>query len=74
MVETKDDRSLSGFLVDRDNRDGLARQGEDIRLRASEIKVQPAGRSLMPEGVEGLDEKQLRDLFAYLHRSRSQLT
>jgi putative membrane-bound dehydrogenase-like protein len=69
-VETTDGRSLSGFFVDRDSQVTVLRglEGENFTLRASEIKdLQPMGRSLMPEGLlEGLDEKQLRDLFAYL--------
>ncbi|MEW6304536.1 MAG: PVC-type heme-binding CxxCH protein [Verrucomicrobiota bacterium] len=74
IVETKDGRSLSGFLVERDTQVTVLRglEGEDIILRQSEIKdLQPMGQSLMPEGLlEGLDEKQLRDLFAYLRISQ----
>ncbi len=74
VVETRDGRSLSGFIVDRDNQVTVLRglEGENITLRASEIEdLQPMGRSLMPEGLlEGLDEKKLRDLFAYLRISQ----
>ncbi|MEQ1854093.1 MAG: c-type cytochrome, partial [Chthoniobacteraceae bacterium] len=73
-VETKDGRTLSGFFVDRDNQITILRglDGENITLRSGEIKdLQPMGRSLMPEGsLEGLDERQLRDLFAYLRISQ----
>jgi putative heme-binding domain-containing protein len=74
MVQTKDGRSLSGFLVERDAQILVLRglEGEDITLRQSEIKdLQPIGRSLMPEGLlENLDDTQLRDLFAYLRISQ----
>lgn len=74
LVETKDGRSLSGFLVDRDQQVTVLRglEGEDITLRQSEIKnLEPMGRSLMPEGLlDDLEEKQLRDLFAYLRISQ----
>jgi putative heme-binding domain-containing protein len=74
LVETKDGRSLSGFLADRDNQVTILRglEGEDITVRAAEIKdIQPMGRSLMPEGLLGdLDEAQLRNLFAYLRISQ----
>lgn len=70
MVRTKDGRSLSGFLVDRDNQIVVLRglEGEDISLRDSEIQeMQPAGRSLMPEGLlDHMSDQQLRDFFAYL--------
>ncbi|MBI2949041.1 MAG: dehydrogenase [Verrucomicrobia bacterium] len=74
LVETKDGRSLSGFLADRDNQVTILRglEGEDIPVRASEIKdLQAMGRSLMPEGLlDDLNETQLRDLFAYLRISQ----
>jgi len=74
LVETKDGRSLSGFLADRDNQVTVLRglEGEDIPVRAAEIKdIQPMGRSLMPEGLlDDLNETQLRDLFAYLRISQ----
>lgn len=73
-VETKDGRTLSGFVVDRDNQVTILRdlQGENITLRAAEIlNVQPTGRSLMPEGLlDGMSEQELRDFFAYLRISQ----
>jgi putative heme-binding domain-containing protein len=73
-VETVDERSLSGFLVERDTQVTILRglDGQDHTLRQSEIKeVRAVGRSLMPEGLlEGLDERQLRDFFAYLRISQ----
>ena len=74
QVETKDDRSLGGFLVDRDTQVTVLRglDGQDVVLRQSEIKsLEPAGKSLMPEGLlEGMTDTQLRDLFAYLRISQ----
>jgi putative heme-binding domain-containing protein len=74
QVETRDGRSLSGFLVERDLKIVVLRglEGEDITLPQSEIKaLRPVGRSLMPEGLlDNLDGRQLRDLFAYLRISQ----
>ena len=74
LVETRDGRSLSGFLVERDAQVIVLRglEGEDIALRQSDVKeLRPVGRSLMPEGLlEGLDDRQLRDFFAYLRISQ----
>jgi putative membrane-bound dehydrogenase-like protein len=73
-VETKDERTLSGFFVDRDNQITVLRglDGENITLRSSEIvELQPTGRSLMPEGLlDGMTEQDLRDFFAYLRISQ----
>jgi putative heme-binding domain-containing protein len=74
LIETRDGRSLSGFLVDRDPQVVVLRglEGADITLPLSEIKtLNPVGRSLMPEGLlDGLSDQQLRDLFAYLRISQ----
>ncbi len=74
LVETKDGRSLSGFLVDRDTQVVVLRglEGEDITLRVSEVKdMQAMGRSLMPEGwIDDLTDAQLRDFFAYMRISQ----
>ena len=73
-VTTKDGRTLSGFQVDRDNQVTVLRglDGQDVTITSGEIaEVLPMGRSLMPEGLlEGLDEQQLRDFFAYLRISQ----
>jgi len=70
LVQTTDDRVLSGFFVDRDNQITVLRglEGENITLRASQIKaIKPTGQSLMPTGLlDGLGDQQLRDFFAYL--------
>jgi putative heme-binding domain-containing protein len=74
LIETHDERSLSGFLVQRDPQVTVLRgmEGEDMILRREEIKeIRPLGRSFMPEGLlDELDEQQLRDLFAYLRISQ----
>ncbi|WP_414661621.1 PVC-type heme-binding CxxCH protein [Horticoccus sp. 23ND18S-11] len=74
LLETKDGRSLSGFLVERDSQVVVLRglEGEDIALRQSDVKeLRPVGRSLMPEGLlEGLSDRELRDFFAYLRISQ----
>jgi putative heme-binding domain-containing protein len=73
-VETADGRELSGFVADRDAHVVVLRalDGQDHALRQSEIrKLQPTGRSLMPEGLlDDLSEQQLRDFFAYLRSSQ----
>ncbi len=73
-VETTEGRSLSGFIVDRDNQVTVLRSlgGENITLRAADIKdLQPMGQSLMPPGLlDGLNDQQLRDFFAYLRISQ----
>lgn len=74
VVTTRDGRVLNGFLADQDAHLILLRglDGTDLALaRAEVVTVEPAGRSLMPEGLlEGLTDPQLRDLFAYLRQSQ----
>lgn len=74
VVTTTDKRILSGFLSDEDNNSIVLRgfDGADITIPRKQIKtLKPAGRSLMPAGLlNGLDESQLRDLFAYLRISQ----
>jgi putative heme-binding domain-containing protein len=73
-VQTTDGRVLNGFQVDRDNQATVIRglDGQNVTIAARDIKdMQPVGRSVMPEGLlEGLNEQQLRDLFAYLRISQ----
>ena len=73
-MSTKDGRSLSGFLVERDAQILVLRglEGEDITLRHADVSLlTPMGRSLMPEGLlDTLSDQQLRDLFAYLRISQ----
>lgn len=69
-IETKDDRSLTGFLVDQDSNVVVLRgmDGQNISLQRGEIReMRPAGQSLMPAGLLGaFNDQQIRDLFAYL--------
>ncbi|MEY2786969.1 MAG: hypothetical protein RLZZ34_112, partial [Verrucomicrobiota bacterium] len=73
-VETRDGRTLAGFLTERDERVTTLRglDGQDQMLPAAEVlSVRPTGRSLMPEGLlDGLSEGQLRDFFAFLRSSQ----
>jgi len=70
VVETKDGRTLSGFLAEQDANVVVLRglDGENVTIARAEIAdLKPTGASLMPEGLlEGLSDQQLRDLFAYL--------
>ena len=74
VVSTKDDRTLTGFLVERDNRVVVLRglDGQNTVLDQKQIQeMNPAGMSLMPEGLlDTFDEKQVRDLFAYLRSTQ----
>ena len=71
---TKDGRILSGFLAEDDANTIVIRgfDGSNTTLSRNNInELTPAGRSLMPEGLlNGLDDQQLRDLFAYLKISQ----
>jgi putative heme-binding domain-containing protein len=73
-VEMRDERALSGFIVEQDDRRVILRgfDGQNVVLPRDEIdSLQPAGMSLMPEGLTtGLDDQQARDLFAYLRSSQ----
>lgn len=70
LATAKDGRVLSGFLADQDSHVIVLRglDGQDLTLARKDLSdLQPAGRSLMPEGLlEGLTDEELRDLFAYL--------
>jgi putative heme-binding domain-containing protein len=74
MVNTKDGRTLSGFLADKDNRVIVLRglDGVNQVLPQDQIKdMKSTGMSLMPQGlIETLTERQLRDLFAYLQSAQ----
>ena len=67
-IDTKDDQSFTGIVL-RENKSAVVLRDangeheirpDDIRTRAS------SGRSLMPEGFEGLGAEGLRDLLAFL--------
>ena len=73
-IETRDGRSLSGFLVEQ-TKDTIVLRGLDghnTLLNRSELtEIRPPGTSLMPEGLlDGLTEEQVRDLFAYLRSTQ----
>ncbi len=74
LIETRDDRSLTGFLVERDARVVVLRgaDGQNVTLEQKDIaEMRAAGLSLMPEGLlDGLSEQQVRDLFAYLRSTQ----
>jgi putative membrane-bound dehydrogenase-like protein len=74
LIETKDDRALSGFIVEQDKQVVVVRglDGQRITLKRDEItSMKTTGTSLMPEGLlDGFDEQQVRDLFAYLRSSQ----
>lgn len=69
-VTTKDDQAITGFLEENTPQFITVKDptGNKIRLAREQVKSLDASHtSLMPEGlVDALDEKQLRDLFAYL--------
>ena len=73
-LETKDGRSLGGFVVERDSQVLVLRgmEGENITLNLDEIKgMQPVGRSLMPEGLlDDLKDEQVRDFFAFMRSTQ----
>ena len=74
LIETKDERTLSGFLVERDDRVVVLRgvDGQNITLNRQDIgEMKAAGLSLMPEGLlDNFSEQQVRDLFAYLRSTQ----
>jgi putative membrane-bound dehydrogenase-like protein len=74
LATTQDGRSLTGFMVERDNRMVVLRttDGQDIRLeRANLDDLRALPQSLMPEGLlDGLADQQVRDLFAYLRSTQ----
>ncbi|HVV71410.1 MAG TPA: c-type cytochrome, partial [Verrucomicrobiae bacterium] len=74
VVTTKDGRTLSGFLADKDNRVVVLRGVDGINtvLPQDQIaEMKSTGVSLMPVGLlSALKEQQVRDLFAYLRSSQ----
>ena len=77
QVETKDERSLTGFIVERNDHLVILRglDGRNVPLARTNIaEFQTSGISLMPEGLlDPMTPQQVRDLFAYL-RSTQPLT
>jgi putative heme-binding domain-containing protein len=74
LVETKDERSLNGFLVDKDKQVVVLRglDGRNVALEQKDIvEMRAAGMSLMPEGLlDAVTDEQARDLFAYLRSTQ----
>jgi putative heme-binding domain-containing protein len=68
-IELKDDRSLTGIVVARNERTiELQMQNERLTIDRSEIREMQQGTlSLMPEGLlQTLTDDEIRDLIAYL--------
>jgi putative heme-binding domain-containing protein len=74
MVETRDGRWLSGFVVERDPQILVLRgfDGQRVAVPRAEVKaLTAAGRSLMPDGLlADWSDAQVRDFFAYLRSSQ----
>ena len=74
LVETRDGRTISGFLADKDNQVVVLRglDGQNVVLpRDQVVATKAAGGSLMPEGLlEAFNDQQIRDLFAYLRSTQ----
>jgi putative heme-binding domain-containing protein len=74
LITTKDERTLSGFLADKDNRVVVLRgvDGVSVVLPLDQVSdMKSTGVSLMPVGLlNTLPEQQLRDLFAYLRSAQ----
>lgn len=73
-AETRDGRVLTGFVADQNARLVVLRtpDGQTVPLpREQLVSLDPAGQSLMPEGLlESLSDQQIRDLFAYLRSTQ----
>jgi putative membrane-bound dehydrogenase-like protein len=67
-IETKDGKFLSGVIARENPATVLVKSlagAEEVRV--ADIKTRTnTGRSLMPEGLEGLGGEQLRDILAYI--------
>ncbi|MCA9247240.1 MAG: c-type cytochrome, partial [Planctomycetales bacterium] len=74
LIVTDDGRALTGLIDDSDNQVILLRtaDGRQLAIPLDEIEVmRPLGQSLMPEGaLKDLDDRQIRDLFAYLRSTQ----
>ncbi|MBM3845921.1 MAG: c-type cytochrome [Verrucomicrobia bacterium] len=73
-VETKDGRSLAGFLVEQDDRMIVLRglDNQNVTLARNDLEsLSVSGMSLMPEGLlDSLNPDQTRALFAYLRSTQ----
>ncbi len=74
LVETKDDRRVSGFFVDRDEHVVVLRglDGQNVTIKQNNVDhIRSMGSSLMPAGLlMGLNDQAIRDLFAYLRSAQ----
>lgn len=73
VVETKDDESFIGLVVNESTTTVTIRQAygkENVVNRADIKKMQSQGQSLMPEGLEaGLKPQDLADLIGYIEKA-----
>ncbi len=72
-IETKDGESHDG-IVSRENANSvvLRNASGDVEIKKSDIKTRKAtGRSLMPEGFEGLGAGAIRDLIFFIRESEN---
>jgi len=74
VLDTTDDRSLTGFLAGQDAQAVMIRglDGQVVSVPRREVSSLRASTvSLMPEGLlDAFNEQQVRDLFAYLRSSQ----
>lgn len=74
VVQTRDGRTLSGFLADQDNAVIVLRgmDGQNVAVARDQIEqMTPMGRSLMPTGLlDAMTDDQIRDFMAYLRNSQ----
>ncbi len=74
LVVTGDGRTLNGFLAEQDDRIVVLRDAEGKSLVIPRTKIDAMNvvpQSLMPEGLlKGLNDRQVRDLFAYLRSTQ----
>lgn len=74
LLVTADGRILNGFLVERDGQVVILRgvDGQNVIVKQDDIEeLRVVPQSVMPEGtLRGLNEQQLRDLFAYLRATQ----
>jgi putative membrane-bound dehydrogenase-like protein len=75
---TRDNRTLVGFIAERDANRVILREASGQRLTIATADIQreqPLPVSLMPEGLlDGLSERETRDFFAYLTASADPTT
>lgn len=74
VVETRDDESLLGLVVNETGTSVTLRQAygkEDVIPRVSITSMKSQGQSIMPEGLEaGLTQQQMADLLEYISAAK----